>query len=384
LGAESLGKPSIKKKMITLFIIALLFAPKTSSAHTFSAAFTNLNLSEDKTELIYSIDTLSIIEGIGGDQNNDGKLTEQELTGIKHRLQEWIEDSIVLEVNGKQQNPELTDLIIEKKNEKEVATLRFNYPAYTVGKTVKILDDIFYEGRNFSSYTNFLSVNDKGQVSEAVLQGKNREWTMLLAESQQQQQQPGQTTPISSPAHENHSSWNSFLSLGMNHILSGYDHLLFLLALLIRKQTIKQYITTVTAFTIAHSITLTLAVLGIVELPSRLVESMIALSICYVAVENIFRKEIKFRWVITFFFGLIHGLGFASILKEMNLPKSDLAIALLNFNVGIEIIQLLIVLIIVPILFKLQNLTRYRKYVNVGSVIIFLLGAVWLFQRLFI
>jgi hypothetical protein len=88
--------------------------------------------------------------------------------------------------------------------------------------------------------------------------------------------------------------------------------------------------------------------------------------------------------VITFFFGLIHGLGFASILKEMYLPKSDLAIALLNFNVGIEIIQLLIVLIIVPILFKLQNLTRYRKYVNVGSVIIFLLGAVWLFQRLFI
>ena len=118
------------------------------------------------------------------------------------------------------------------------------------------------------------------------------------------------------------SGWFSFLKLGMNHILTGYDHLLFLLSLLIARQTFKQIATTITAFTIAHSITLTLTVLGMIDVPSSFVEPAIALSICYVALENIFRQKISYRWVITFVFGLIHGMGFADILKEMNIPKN--------------------------------------------------------------
>ena len=283
-------------------------------------------------------------------------------------------------MDGKEQAPKSAKLYLDHKGDKDVITAQFTYPHYDVGKTVKVLDGIFYQGRNNSSYNNFLTVNYDGQVSEAVLQGKNREWAMLLAESQQQQQD-GQFTATSQKQSQH--SWQSFLILGMKHILTGYDHLLFLLALLIGRQTLKQYVFTVTAFTIAHSITLTLAVLGIVDLPSRLVESFIALSICYVAIENIFRKKISFRWVITFIFGLIHGLGFASILKEMNLPSADLAIALLNFNVGIEIIQLLIVLLLIPILFKLQRQKFYNNYLKYGSIVIFVLGAIWFFQRIF-
>lgn len=376
-------KKLFKSKLGIFLIIFLLFTPSQSFAHALSAAFTTINLSKDQTELIYSIDSLSVIEGIGGDKNDDGTLSEKELDAIKVRLQEWVEDSVVLEVDGKEQAGKLTSFKLEQKNDKEMVTFQFKYPAYSVGKTVKLLDGIFYEGRNASTYNDFLAVNYDGQVSEAVLHGKSREWAMLLTETQQQQQQDGQTTQATQPINQSHSSWTSFLTLGMKHILTGYDHLLFLFALLIRKQKLKQYITTITAFTIAHSITLTLSVLGIVDLPSRFVESIIALSICYVAIENIFRKEIKFRWVITFFFGLIHGLGFASILKEMNLPKSDLAIALLNFNVGIEMIQLIVVLLLVPVLFNLQKLSKYRTYVNVGSGVIFILGAIWLFQRTF-
>lgn len=372
---------SIKNRtFILLLVFSFLFFPKAGSAHSLSAAFTNLTLSGDQTELQFSIDTLSVIEGVGGDQNDDGTLNEQELKGIQHRLQEWIEDSLVLEVDGKEQTAKTAKLILEKKGDKDVVTAQFTYPAIAVGKTVKILDGIFYQGRNNSSYNNFLTVSYDGQVSEAVLQGKNREWTMLLAESQQQQQDGSSNTAVHKPAQA--SSWQSFLLLGMKHILTGYDHLLFLLALLIGRQTIKQYIMTVTAFTIAHSITLSLAVFGIVDLPSKLVESVIALSICYVAAENIFRKKITNRWMVTFIFGLIHGLGFASILTEMNLPKADLVIALLNFNVGIELIQLLIVLLLLPILFKMQSLKEYKRYVPIGSAVIFLLGAIWFIQRL--
>lgn len=374
---------SIKNRtIILLFLISVIIFPNTGFAHSLSAAFTNLNLAADQTKLSYSIDTLSVIEGVGGDQNDDGTLSAQELKGVNNRLREWIEDSVVLEVNGKEQTPKEAKLILEQKGDKEVVTAQFTYPKYAVGKTVKILDGIFYQGKNNSSYNNFLTVNYDGQVSEAVLQGKNREWTMLLSESQQQQQQDVQNSQkIPNPAKT--SSWQSFLTLGMKHILTGYDHLLFLLVLLIGRQSLKQYIMTITAFTLAHSITLTLAVLGIVDLPSKLVESIIALSICYVAIENIFRKKITHRWVITFVFGLVHGLGFASILKEMNLPKSDLAIALLNFNVGIELIQLLIVLLLIPLLMKLQALKDYRRYVHIGSISIFILGAIWFFQRLF-
>ncbi|NHM33323.1 HupE/UreJ family protein [Neobacillus terrae] len=374
------------RKIAVFVLLACLLFPREGFAHAFSAAFNTLNLSKNTTEMIYSIDALSVIEGIGGDKNDDGKLSEEELKANKIRFQEWVEDSVVLEVNGKQQAGKITSLKLEKTKDKDLVTLTFKYPAYTVGDTVKLLDGIFYEGsRNFDTYTDFLKVNSDGQVSEAVLQGKNREWTMQISENQQEQQ-PGQATTqkADTPAPTNNTTaWSSFLALGAKHILTGYDHLLFLFALLLRRQTLKQYITTITAFTIAHSITLTLAVVGIADLPSRIVESLIAFSICYVALENIFRKQIMYRWAVTFFFGLIHGLGFATILREMSLPKSHLAIALINFNVGIELIQLLLVIIIVPILMKFQGRMSYRKIINGGSVIIFLLGFVWLIQRLF-
>ncbi|MGJ7910203.1 HupE/UreJ family protein [Neobacillus sp. LXY-1] len=375
----------IKNLFILLFIALLLF-PKNTSAHALSAAFTNIHLTQEKTELIYSIDSLSVIEGVGGDKDNDSTLNKQELEAIKYRLQEWVEDSVVLEVDGKEQEGTLKSLKLEQKGEKEMVTLLFTYPAYSAGKTVKLLDGIFYTGQNASTYNDFIAVDYQGQVSEAVLNGKNREWTMLLTEVQQQQgasdhqvsppNQPEKSTTLSS-------NWFSFFKLGMLHILTGYDHLLFLFALLLRKQTWKQYAAIVTSFTIAHSITLSLAVLGVVTLPSRFVESVIAFSICYVALENIFRKEIKHRWTLTFLFGLIHGLGFASILREMAIPKSHLAVALVNFNLGIEAIQLTIVLVLLPILAFIQKQKKYSMYVKVGSIIITLLGGFWLVERIF-
>jgi hydrogenase/urease accessory protein HupE len=165
--------------------------------------------------------------------------------------------------------------------------------------------------------------------------------------------------------------------------LTGYDHLLFLFALLLRRQTFKQYALIVTSFTIAHSITLSMAGLGIMDLPSKFVESIIALSIIYVAAENIFKKEIHYRWGLTFVFGLIHGLGFANILQEMNLSKGNLASALISFNIGIEVVQLGIVLLLLPILTYLHRMKESPKYIKFGSIVIILFGAFWLVQRVF-
>ncbi|NOU98731.1 HupE/UreJ family protein [Paenibacillus planticolens] len=179
------------------------------------------------------------------------------------------------------------------------------------------------------------------------------------------------------------SGWYSFFNLGMEHILGGYDHLLFLFSLIIASQKFKQYASMITAFTIAHSITLTLTVLGIIHVPAWFVEPMIALSICFVAVDNVVRKQVNYRWVITFLFGLIHGMGFADLLVEMNLPKAQLATALISFNLGIETVQITIVGVLFPLLLLLHRWKFSKHAVYAGSIVAFVLGAIWLGERVF-
>lgn len=146
--------------------------------------------------------------------------------------------------------------------------------------------------------------------------------------------------------------WQTFqryLLSGIEHIAIGYDHIAFLLAVIVLGRRFWPLFKVVTAFTVAHSITLTLAVLDIVSLPSGLVETLIAASIVYVAAENFFVKDIRHRWWLTFAFGLMHGFGFASVLRDYGLPPDALGLALAAFNIGVEIGQLLIVVTAVVI-----------------------------------
>jgi hydrogenase/urease accessory protein HupE len=141
----------------------------------------------------------------------------------------------------------------------------------------------------------------------------------------------------------------TYLVLGVGHILGGIDHLLFVLALLILVKGTRRLIMTITAFTLAHSLTLAGATLGFVHVPGRPVEAAIALSIVFVAAEIIRSREgkagltEKFPWVVAFTFGLLHGFGFASALNEVGLPQSAIPVALLFFNVGVELGQLLFI-----------------------------------------
>ncbi|MGE7611530.1 HupE/UreJ family protein [Paenibacillus sp. NPDC101420] len=368
---------------IVIFLISMTSSQLTASAHPLSASYTTVTFDKDKTDFSFSLDVISIIESMDNvDMNGNGILEENEIESNKHRLEEWIEDSVILEMNDQQQAPELQDLFLDKKGDKEVLTWNFIYPAFEPGQTIAINNGLYSQATS-SPYVNLITAHNGNQTSETVMQGKDRTWTMLLTEDQQEQQLSSSTNSSSSGNSGSSSDWFSFFKLGMNHILTGYDHLLFLFALLLRKQTLKQYAAIITAFTLAHSITLTLAVLGWISLPSRVVESVIALSICYVALENIFRKKIRFRAFITFLFGLIHGIGFADILQEMNLPKAHLAVDLVSFNVGIEFIQLCIVIVLLPVLIFLQKRNFYKPVIAYGSWLITALGAFWLVERLF-
>lgn len=187
---------------------------------------------------------------------------------------------------------------------------------------------------------------------------------------------------------------------GVWHIWIGFDHILFLLSLLLPavllrrgghwepapslKATLVSVLKVVTAFTVAHSITLSLAVLGVVSLPSRIVESTIAASVVIAALNNLRGTIEKRRWVMAFVFGLIHGFGFASALADLGLPQGALALALVGFNLGVELGQLAIVVAFVPVAFWLRRTRFYRVGVlTFGSIAVAIVAAYWFVQRAF-
>jgi HupE / UreJ protein len=190
----------------------------------------------------------------------------------------------------------------------------------------------------------------------------------------------------------------AYVSHGAHHIWSGYDHMLFLSTLLLSavlvwrgagwapalglKDAFKATAVVVTAFTVAHSITLTAAALGIVSPPSVVVESGIAASVAIAAVNNIYPLVTRRIWLAAFCFGLLHGFGFASVLNDLGLPPARKLAALFAFNLGVELGQLTVVVILLPILFAFRGSLAYRRLVfPVGSAAIAVIGALWFIQR---
>jgi hypothetical protein len=184
------------------------------------------------------------------------------------------------------------------------------------------------------------------------------------------------------------------------HIWIGYDHILFLLSLLLPAVLLRQkgiwqpvgsflpackaVLKIVTVFTVAHSITLWLAVTEYVTLPSRLVEATIALSIVVTALNNLFPVLPTSGWAIAFVFGLVHGFGFANVLLDLGLSDAALAVSLLAFNVGVELGQIAIVLAFLPIAFVLRRTAVYRWFLlRAGSALIVAAGTIWFVERAF-
>ncbi len=178
----------------------------------------------------------------------------------------------------------------------------------------------------------------------------------------------------------------NFLGLGLKHILIGYDHLLFLFSLLIVSRRLDETLKVITSFTVAHSVTLALATLNWVRLPSRVVEPLIAASIVFVALENLLRRELpQGRWRLVFGFGLIHGLGFASVLQDLGVGADGrgVGLPLFSFNLGVELGQLLVALPLMPIISLAARRPEFgRRWAPACSVIAAGAGLVWFVERI--
>jgi len=181
-------------------------------------------------------------------------------------------------------------------------------------------------------------------------------------------------------------TFGEYLRLGVEHILTGYDHLAFLLGLLAVCRKLTSVLAIVTAFTVAHSLTLASAALGFLALPSRVVEPLIGATIVAVAAENLWRGgESRYRWLVAFGFGLIHGFGFAGALRAIGLGTggAPLALPLFAFNLGVELGQAGVVILVLPILFRLRRWPPFERYgARVISLAVGLAGLGWLVSRL--
>ena len=220
------------------------------------------------------------------------------------------------------------------------------------------------------SHKQFLSVRDR--------EGKILAERMLSAESKDL------TITLHSNSGSRSERFFRFLVLGIEHILTGYDHLAFLLAVLLTGGSLASNARIITSFTIAHSLTLALATFGVLALPATIVEPLIAASIIFVGIENLVHRQLASRWLVTFGFGLIHGLGFAQILRELGIATMGIqgAIPLLSFNLGVEVAQLSIAALTLPLIWRLQRRPAFMlKHVPTLSLLLTLAGVYWFLAR---
>ncbi len=179
-----------------------------------------------------------------------------------------------------------------------------------------------------------------------------------------------------------------YIKMGITHIIpNGFDHILFITSLCLLSNKMKTILWQATAFTVAHSVTLALSLKGIIVAPGPVVEPIIALSIMFVAIENIILHELKaWRILIVFFFGLVHGLGFASALNEVGIPPNRFTEAVITFNIGVELGQITIILLVFGlIIIPFGKRTNYRKIIVYPlSIVIALIAAYWTIERLMI
>jgi len=315
---------------------------------------------------------------IGLDANRDGKVTWGELRAAAPQLALYIQQNLRLSLSSGSCSLALGALQVNDRVDGRYAWMPFtaHCPA-----DIRQLDIRYTPLADIDpSHRGLLTLTAGALIQTAVLGGD-------AAESH---------FAVYSP-----SKWRAFteyLHAGMLHIWGGIDHLLFLLSLLLPAVLIRagngwkpvtrsrpaliSILKVVTAFTLAHSITLSLAAFDVVRLPSRLTESVIAASIVIAALNNIFPVVTESRAKIAFTFGLLHGFGFASVLADMGLPQGSRLLSLVAFNLGIEVGQLAVVLAVMPVIYGLRPTLFYRRIVMPwGSAAIACLAMVWLVQR---
>jgi hypothetical protein len=356
----------------------LVLAAGLAQAHIASNGFLTLQI--DHAQVTGALE-LAIRDGelaVGLDQDGDGKVTWGELRASQTALQVYVMNHFHLAATNGPCRMGFGPVQVNDRIDGRYLWLPVT--ATCGGLVQKLSIDYTVLNTEDPSHRGLLTLSANGATQTAVLSGASAPRLFEL---------------------DHPSPWVAFaeyLRAGVWHIWSGIDHLLFLLSLLLpavlaRRQNrweavpmaapaFISIVKVVTAFTLAHSMTLSLAAFDVIRLPARLTESVIAASIIVAALNNVFPRVTEGRWRLAFAFGLLHGFGFASVLAEMGLPRGARLVSLVAFNLGVEAGQLAVVLAVMPLAYLLRSTAFYRRGVMPwGSSAIAGLAMVWLVQR---
>lgn len=370
---------------LALFICIAL-AATVAPAHKASDSYLSVTVSDAGVQGQWDIALRDLDYAIGVDGDDNGEITWGEVKARQQEIAAYAMARLSIKAEGGVCPLKVTEQLVDEHSDGAYAVLRFVAGCAANPRSLELTSLEM-------TYQLFFDIDPQHR---GLLRLQNAEQT--------------QTTIFSPEAITKRfelvgkgSSLKQFLAYtkeGVWHIWIGFDHVLFLVSLLLPAVLVLSnkswqpaarfggafldVLKVVTAFTAAHSITLSLAALEVVSLPSRLVESLIALSVVLAALNNLYPLVHGRRWVVAFAFGLIHGFGFASVLVDLGLPKWALLSALLGFNVGVEIGQAAIVAVVLPLTFALRATWLYRTVVlRVGSWLIVAIAALWFAERAF-
>lgn len=360
-------------------VLALLSA--AARAHNPDTSYVRCVVTDDAVELRLTYDVFTLLKITNLDADQDGRLTRAELSAGTPAIQRFLREHVIVEIDG--QTAELGDgleAVWPNPNVESIPAPEWHAAESLVAFPFRhrVSTPPHEIALTFTFFPQFGARHTVLGVFES--QGKTQEVT--FTEGEPDYLFDASYTATAAPRETIPAAVRRFFRLGVEHIFLGYDHICFLLALIVVSR-LGEMVKIITSFTIAHSITLILATLKVVTLPQRFIECGVAATIVYVAVENLCRKNISHRWVLTFFFGLIHGFSFANVLARLDLPREASIRCLLSFNVGVEVGQLAIVLAVLPIILLVSKQSYGTKVKATVSVAVAIFGLGWLIERAF-
>ena len=368
--------------IVLLWMLSLCVAP-FAHAHKASDSYLSLKVDGEKITGQWDIALRDLDLVLELDRNGDAVIDWGEVRNRHADIAAYALRSLDLKSGEKPCAVSVNDQLIDTHSDGAYAVMKLsaNCPSAADALTVnyRLLFDVDAQHRGLLKLET-AAKDGSPQVVSAVFPADNATQTFTLAS--------GSTL----------SQLSTYIADGVKHIAIGFDHILFLVALLLPAVLTREgrrwlpvadirsafwsVLKLITAFTIAHSITLSLASFDVVRLPSRLVESLIAASVLVTAIDNIWPFLPRRRWLVAFAFGLIHGFGFASVLADLNLPNSSLLLSLLGFNIGVEVGQLILVAVLVPLAYLSRSSRAYPRFaLQTGSLVIAAVSLGWLLER---
>jgi HupE / UreJ protein len=376
LRGEAISRSTRALRIALIVLLSLWLTP--AHAHKPSDSYLALSLHGDQVTGQWDIALRDLDYAIGLDADGNGEITWGEVNAKHEEITTYALARLSITADRANCPMTVTEHLIDNHSDGAYEVMRFAVDCPAASEVMSIKYTLFFDLD--PQHRGLLRLEEQGRTHTAVFSPDRKTWQL-----------EGRSVALGRQFLE-------FFETGVWHIWTGFDHILFLCALLLPavlehrhgrweavasfRRAFFEVLGIVTAFTIAHSITLSLAVLGFITLPSRLIESTIAASVVVAALNNLYPLIEKRLWIVAFVFGLVHGLGFANVLTDLALPKPTLAVSLVSFNLGVEAGQLAIVATFLPLAYLSRRSWLYpRLALGAGSVSIVAVASVWLVER---